>query len=109
MSIPFSQFAELEIVVGTILTVDVVPDADRLLLLSVDVGENEPRQIVSGIREYFTDEQALVGKQCPFVINLEPRKIRGLESNGMILAAHTDDVFSVLTPTPSLPPGTRIR
>ena len=109
MSISFAQFAELEIVIGTILTVSVVPDADRLLLLKVDVGEAEPRQIVSGIREYFTDEQELVGRQCPFVINLEPRKIRGLESNGMILASHTESIFSLLTPTPALPPGTPVR
>lgn len=108
-SISFQQFAELQIVVGTITSVEVVPDADRLLKLSVDVGEEKDRQIVSGIRTYFSDEQELVGKQCPFIINLEPRTIRGLESQGMILAAHNQDTFSLLEPNPALPAGTSIQ
>lgn len=108
-TVPFSQFAELQIVVGQIVSATIVPDADRLLHLQVDVGEESPRQVVSGIREYFPDETVLVGKQCPFVINLEPRKIKGLESEAMILAAHTEDIFSLLVPQPTLPPGTPIK
>ena len=107
--IPFAQFADLQIVIGEITAAAIVPDADRLLQLQVDVGEEEPRQIISGIREYFPDEQILVGRQCPFVINLEPRTIRGLTSYGMILAAHQDDTFSLLSPDPSLTPGTPVR
>lgn len=108
-SISFQQFAELQIVVGTINSAEIVPDADRLLKLQVDVGEEVPRQIVSGIRAYFTDEQELVGRQCPFVINLETRTIRGLESQGMILAAHNQEIFSILEPNPSIPAGTPIQ
>ncbi len=107
--IPFQQFADLKIVVGEIVSVAVVPEADRLLQLHVDVGEDELRQVVSGIREFFTDPQELVGQQAPFVINLEPRTIRGLESQGMILAAHSDQAFSLLQPNPPQPPGTPIK
>lgn len=111
MTVPFSQFADLQIVVGTIREVSVVPEADRLLRLLVDVGEAKPRQIISGIRDYVEDTTSLVGMQCPFVINLEPRTIRGYESQGMILAAHHEGVFSFLLPSKDdgIPPGTPIR
>lgn len=111
MTVPFSQFADLQIVIGTIVEVTVVPEADRLLRLLVDVGEAEPRQIISGIRDYVAELDSLVGTQCPFVINLEPRTIRGYESNGMILAAHHENNFSFLIPQQMgvLPPGTPIR
>ena len=83
-------------------------DADRLLKLTVDVAEEEPRQIVSGIREFFEDPQALVGKQCPFLTNLEPRTIRGLESQGMILAAGEKEDFALLHPSHEIPSGTTL-
>lgn len=106
--ISFEQFAALEIRIGTITAVEVVPDADKLLKLTVDLGEAFPRQIVSGIREFFPDEQVLVGKQCPFVANLAPRTIRGLESQGMIMAAG-EDSFALLEPSNPQVPGTRVR
>lgn len=106
--ITYEQFAALDITLGTIVAVAVVEDADKLLKLTVDVAEAEPRQIVSGIREYFEDPQVLVGKQCPFVLNLAPRTIRGLESQGMILAASHEDVFAMLEPSNLLPNGTRV-
>lgn len=108
MEISYDDFAKLEIRIGTILEVEVVPEADRLLKLKVDVGEETPRQIVSGIREYFEDPESLVGKQCPFLTNLEPRTIRGVESQGMILAASTEDVFALFNPTQKLPVGTLV-
>lgn len=107
--ISYDDFAKLEIKIGTIRSVEVVPDADKLLRLEVDFGEESLRQIVSGIRTYFDDIQVLVGKQCPFITNLEPRTIRGLESNGMILAASTDDVFALLHPSAELPAGTKLK
>ncbi len=109
MTISYDDFAKLEIKIGTIKTVEVVPDADRLLKLTVDVGEENPRQIVSGIREYFDDIDKLVGKQCPFLVNLESREIRGLESQGMILGAGDKDSFSLLNPSDTLPAGTLIQ
>lgn len=107
--INYDDFAKLEITIGTIMSVDVVPLADKLLRLSVDVGEETPRQIISGIRTYFEDPQVLVGRQCPFLTNLEPRTIRGLESQGMILAGSHDEVLALLHPSVVVPPGTRIR
>jgi methionyl-tRNA synthetase len=107
--ITYDDFAKVEIKLGTILLVEVVPDADKLLRLEVDFGEESPRQILSGIREYFEDPQVLVGKQCPFVTNLAPRTIRGLESNGMILAGNTEEVFALLHPSTPLTNGTKLK
>lgn len=107
-TVPFEQFAALDIRIGTIVSVDVVLEADKLLQLTVDVGEETPRTIVSGIRKYFTDPQELEGKQCPFVLNLPPRKIRGVQSQGMILACG-DDSFSLLSPAETQTSGTPIR
>ncbi len=107
--ISYDDFAKLDIAIGTITAVEVVEEADKLLKLTVDIGEESPRQIISGIREYFEDAQLLVGKQCPFLVNLQPRVIRGLESQGMILALSHEAIFSLLLPSNSLPAGTRVR
>lgn len=107
--ISYDDFAKVEITLGTILSVEIVPDADKLLKLMVDFGEAAPRQILSGIREYFENPETLVGVQCPFITNLAPRTIRGLESNGMILAASKDDVLALLHPSKPLPPGTKLK
>ncbi len=106
--ISYADFAKLEIKIGTILSVEIVPEADKLLRLMVDVAEENPRQIVSGIREFFADPQSLVGRQCPFLTNLAPRTIRGLESQGMILACGNEGTFSLLHPNNSLPNGTLV-
>ncbi len=107
-NITYDDFAKLDIRIGTIVSVEVVPDADKLLKLMVDLGEEEPRQIISGIRTYFEDPQVLVGKQCPFLVNLEPRTIRGLSSQGMILAVGSEDVFSLLSPQVKMESGTKV-
>ncbi|MBP6946432.1 MAG: hypothetical protein KBB46_04070 [Candidatus Pacebacteria bacterium] len=113
--ISYEDFSKLEIRIGTIKSVDVVEDADKLLKLAVDIGEldenNEPkfRQIISGIRQYFADPQELIGKQCPFLVNLEPRVIRGFESQGMILAASTEETFALLHPSTELPSGSKVK
>ena len=106
--ITFDQFASVEIKLGTIEAVEIVEGADKLLKLTVNLGEGSPRQIVSGIREFFDDEQELVGKQCPFIANLAPRTIKGLESQGMILAGEANGVFAFLNPSNELPAGTRL-
>lgn len=107
-TITYDDFAKIEITLGTIISVEVVPDADKLLKLVVDFGEEAPRQILSAIRLYLEDPQALVGTQCPFITNLAPRTIRGLESNGMILAASVDDTLALFHPNQPLPSGTRL-
>ena len=109
MSISYDDFAKLEVKIGTIKTAEIVEGADKLLKLTVDVGEEEERQIVSGIREFFPEPEALVGKQCPFLTNLEPRTIRGLESQGMILAAGDNNSFTLLHPGSEVSPGTLIQ
>lgn len=114
--ITYDDFAKLEITIGEIKSVEVVEDADKLLRLMVDIGERDEesgavrlRQIVSGIREYFDDPQSLVGVRCPFLTNLEPRTIRGFESQGMILAASAEETLGLLIPSNELPVGTRIK
>src|SRR4051812_5569362 len=84
--ISYEDFAKVEIRAGKILSAEKIPDTDKLLKLSVDFAEPAPRQIVSGISLYFPDPQTLVGKTAMFVTNLEPRVIRGYESNGMLFA-----------------------
>ena len=84
--ISIDDFKKVDITVGKILSAEKIPETDKLLKLSVDFGELQPRQIISGISLYFPDCSILIGKKCVFVVNLEPRIIRGLESQGMILA-----------------------
>src|SRR3989344_5118959 len=106
--VTLDEFKKLEIKIGHILSAEKVADTDKLLKLSVDMGEETPRQIVSGISLYFPDHSVLTGKKCMFVANLEPRIIRGLESRGMILAVSTEDgKFSLLSPDDDIPVGTR--
>jgi methionine--tRNA ligase beta chain len=108
--ISIEDFKKIDIAVGKILSAEKVPETDKLLKLSVDLGEELPRQIVSGISLYFPDCSVLVGKKCMFVANLEPRIIRGIESQGMILAvAGEDGEFSILEPNDTIKAGTRAR
>ncbi len=106
--ITYDTFASLDMRVGTILSVTPVPETDKLLQLMVDCGEAAPRQIISGIRHYFEDIATLVGKQAVFLVNLEPRVIKGLTSQGMLLAADHETAFALLTVSQPLPPGTRV-
>jgi len=118
--ISYDEFKKVEIRAGKILSAEKIPDTDKLLKLSVDFNEtaemtspegvvtqvSKPRTIVSGIALYFTDPQVLVGKTCMFVTNLEPRTIRGHESNGMIFAiSGSDGAFSLLEPQTLIPLG----
>ena len=107
--ITYDDFAKLKIVIGTITNVEEVADSNKLLKLTVDIGEETPRQILSGIKKFFIDPQALVGVQTPFLINLETKIIAGLESQGMILAASNAEQFSLLTLQQQLPSGSIVR
>lgn len=105
--ISIDDFAKVTVQVGTVLSAELVPETDKLLRLSVDFGEESgPRQIVSGIRAYVEEPEDLVGRQLAFVTNLKPRKIKGLESNGMLFAVGQDDTFAFLAPDRLVPPGT---
>ena len=109
MNISFNDFTKLDIRIGTITAVEEVPNADKLLKLTVDIGEEKPRQIISGIKHFFVDFSTLEGRQAPFLTNLEPRIIRGFESQGMILAGGDKDIFTLLAPDNEVPPGTPVR
>lgn len=102
------DFQKIEIKVGTVISAVPVEGADKLYILQVDLNEEKPRQILSGIREYVQPE-ALIGKQFPFVTNLAPRMLRGYESQGMILAGSDDSGLALLNPTKPLVNGTRLR
>lgn len=113
--INYDDFAKVEIRIGEVISVELIEGADKLLKCMVDVGDVDVegnkvlRQILSGIREYFEDPQVLVGKKFPYVVNLEPRTIRGFESQGMILAASSEGVLALLAPTADIPAGTKIK
>src|ERR1700691_2770879 len=94
-AIAYTDFAKLELRVAKVLEARPHPNADRLLLLQVDVGD-EQKQIVAGIRAHYTPEQ-LVGKLIVIVNNLEPAMLRGESSNGMLLAATSGEKVVVLT------------
>ena len=103
------DFKKLDLRVGVIRAAERVPDSDKLLKLSVDLGEPELRQIVAGIAPFVEEPGALAGKQCVFVANMAPRRLRGVESNGMLLAAGAGDGFAFIIPETPLPPGTALR
>lgn len=107
--IGYDDFKKLDLRVGTILSAEAVEGADRLICIRTDTGEDEPRQIVAGMRAYYRPEE-LVGKQIIVVTNLEPRKVRGVMSNGMLLAASTDgfERVKLLTVDDEMPPGSKI-
>ena len=108
--INIEDFKKIDITVGQILSAERVPDTDKLLKLLVDLGEEKPRQIISGISLYFPDCTVLVGRKCMFVTNLEPRTIFRLENQGMILAISTEDgKFSLLEPEEGIPVGTKAK
>ena len=94
--INYEDFSKLEIRIGEIQRVEKIEKSEKLLLLSVDFGEEDPRTVVSGIAPYFGDPQSLVGVQCSFVTNLEPRSLMGHESQAMILGVRNGDEFSLL-------------
>lgn len=107
--ISYEDFKKIEIKIGKILSVEKVEGADKLVRLEVDLAEDVPRQIISGIALYFEDIQELAGKKCTFVTNLEPRTIFGLVSNGMIFAVSDDEGnFSILEPKDVIPSGTTV-
>lgn len=101
------DFMKVEVSVGTVLSAERVPETEKLLRLVVDFGEEEPRQIVSGIQAYVPEPETLVGRQFAFATNLEPRTIKGLTSNGMLFAVGDGDTFAFLTPDRPIPPGTK--
>lgn len=106
--IEYDEFSKVEIRVGTIVAAELIPDTDKLIKCTVDFGEIGQRTIVSGIALWRTPEQ-LIGKQCPYIVNLKPRVLRGVESQGMLLASGTENGVALLHPDEPVPPGTKVK
>ena len=104
--IGIEDFTKVELKVGTIISAEKHPKADRLLVEQIDLGE-ETRQIVSGIAASFSPED-VVGKKFIVVTNLKPVKLRGVESQGMILCASNADDLDIVTIVKDLPNGTKV-
>jgi len=105
-TIPFEEFKKLDIRICKVLRAERIEGADKLLKLILDTGEGE-RQVLAGIAEYYSPEE-LVGRQVPVLLNLEPRRMKGEWSNGMILAAEADTPV-LLCPDKEVPPGSIVR
>ena len=106
--ITYDDFAKLEIKIGKVISAEKVPEADRLLKLVFDFGQ-EQRQIISAIAPYYPDPSVLVGQQIPVLVNLEPRVLRGQESQGMILSVVLDNDVVMLNPVGDVPDGAVVR
>ncbi len=104
--ISFEDFQEMDLQVGTITEAEAITDADKLLLLSVSLGD-EKRQVVAGIRQDVEDTDDLIDQQVVMVTNLEPKEMFGHESQGMILAAR-DETAQLIQPAQTVPDGTTV-
>jgi len=108
--IELDDFAKVELRVGQVLSAERIPKADKLLLMKVDIGEEQPRQILAGIAQYYEPEK-LVGRKVVIVANLKPRKLRGFESQGMVVAASYGEEGRpvIATFTEDVPNGARLK
>jgi methionyl-tRNA synthetase len=108
--IEIDDFAKVDLRVGQVLSAERIPKADKLLLLKIDLGEAEPRQILAGIAQYYEPEK-LIGRKVVIVANLKPRKLRGLESQGMVVAASYGEEGRpvIATFTEDVPNGARLK
>jgi methionine--tRNA ligase beta chain len=105
--VTFDDFRKLDIRIGKIFSAEKVEGTDKLMRLEIVFG-SEKRQLVAGIAGFFEPDH-LIGKEIPVLLNLESRKIRGVESQGMILAIDVDGKPVLLHPEKEVPPGSIIR
>ena len=106
--ISYNDFGKLDIRIGTVLAAERVPETDKLIKCTIDFGELGERTIVSGIAEWKTPEE-LVGRQFPYIVNLAPRVLKGIESQGMLIAASDESGVALLSPERNIAPGTKLR
>lgn len=113
--ITIDDFKKLDLRIGKVVSAERVEGADKLLKLMIDLGADpstgsgrDTRQILAGIAEFYEPSE-LVGKEMPVVANLEPRMLRGYESQGMILAADLDGRPVILAPEREVPPGSIVK
>jgi methionine--tRNA ligase beta chain len=105
--ISFDEFKKLDLRVAKVIRAEKIEGSKNLLRLEIDLG-SEKRQIVAGISQFYEPED-LIGKEIVVVANLEPKKLMGIESQGMLLAAEKDGEPVILVPEKEVPPGTTIR
>ncbi len=105
--ISFEEFKKLDIRIGKIMHAERILDSDKLLRLEIDLG-NEKRQIVAGIAAFYEPEK-LIGREVPILVNLEPRMLRGVESQGMLLAADANGEPVLFSPDKNVPPGSIVK
>lgn len=107
--IPFEVWKKLDLRVGKVLKVEDHPNASKLYILTVDLGEKNPRTLVAGLKNFCSKEQ-LEGKKAIFIANLEPATIRGIKSDGMILAAvnNNESEVCIISPTIDIEIGSKI-
>ena len=106
--VSYDDFAKLDIRMGTVVAAELVPETDKLIKCAVDLGDLGTRTIVSGIAQWKKPED-LVGKQFPYIVNLAPRMLRGIESQGMLLAASDEAGVALLSAERTLPAGARLK
>jgi len=114
--VSYEEFKKMDMRVGTIREVEPVAETDKLLRCQIDFDEKDEegntklRQIVSGIHEFYPEYENLIGKQVLYIVNLEPRMIKGVESQGMLMAVDGKDSHTVfLTPEVEVNAGSRVR
>jgi methionyl-tRNA synthetase len=106
-AISIDDFRKLDLRIGKVLSAEDHPNANKLYVLKVDVGNGEVRQVIAGLREHCPRE-SLSGRSVVILCNLQPAKLRGLESQGMMLAASGAGTVTVLTPEKEVPPGSKV-
>ncbi len=106
--ISYEDFAKLDIRIGTVVAAELVPETDKLIKCTVSFGDFGERTIISGIAEWKTPEN-LVGRQLPYIVNLASRTIRGVESQGMLLAGKDVEGLALLYPERQVSPGTKLK
>lgn len=105
--IQYDDFAKLDIRIGTVIAAEAVPETDKLIRCTIDFGSLGTRTIVSGIKAW-KEPAELVGKQLPYIVNLAPRMLKGIESQGMLLAASPDGGLALLHPERTVEAGTKL-
>ena len=110
--IDIEHFSSVDLVVGSIVSAVPMDGSDRMLSLSIDIGESGPRTILSGIAQHYPPDD-LVGKRCVVVANLLPRKMMGVESNGMLVCASYEaedgaERVCFIEPSSDIPVGSRL-
>ncbi len=107
--ITIDDFAKIEARIGKVLKAETVEGSDKLISFELDFGEASPRQILSGIKKWYSEPEALIGKMMLFCVNLEPREMMGFQSHGMLMAVDGIDGAPVfLVPDKEVLPGAKI-